>query len=107
VEGQRVGTPYTIPIPRFYTSAFDNLRNGGFLFRLKPALSEELVAIYETIERVHAACDRQEELAVGPAATSPLAPDLRAASLNFIADSVQNTVKPRLQLLGSRHGRKK
>jgi hypothetical protein len=102
-EDQKVGHPYIIPIPRFYTTAYDNLRSRGLLFELRKELSDELVFIYETIERVHAACDRQEELAVGVAATSPIAPDLRSESLAFIRDSVKNTIKPRLEMINARH----
>lgn len=105
-EGQKVGDPYSIPIPRFYTSAFDGLRNQGYLFRLKGEFSEELITIYTVIERVHAASDRQEELAVGPAATSPLAADLRSKSLTFIRDTVRNVIRPRLERLDAYYGKR-
>ncbi|QQG49319.1 MAG: hypothetical protein HY247_03135 [archaeon] len=95
-EKQKVGSPYAIPIPRFYTTAYDNLRNQGMLFRLKPELSQDLAEIYMAIDRVHAACDREEDLAIGPAATSPMAADLRAEALSFIQSSVNTFVKPRL-----------
>lgn len=106
-QSQKVGNPYAVQIPRFYTTAWENLRVNGYLFRLKKELSDELITIYSAIERVHAACDRQEELAVGSAATSPIAADLRAQSLTFIRDTVNNTVKPRLELLDTRHWKKR
>lgn len=103
-ETQKTGSPYALSIPRFYTTAFDNLRSQGFVFRLKKGLADEVVFIYLTIQRIHSACDRQEDLATGAAATSPLAGDLRIQNLDFIASMTHNVVKPRLEklLLGYR-----
>ncbi len=107
VEAQKVGNPYTIPIPRFYTSAFDNLRTQGYLYRLrKKDLTQELIEIYTTIDRIHAASDRQEELAVGAAATSPMAADLRSQNLGFILGNVKNIVEPRLTRLDVYYGKR-
>ena len=106
VEAQKVGTPYTIPMPRFYTTAFDNLRNQGYLYRFKKDLTRELILIYTTIDRIHAASDRQEELAVGSAATSPMAADLRSQNLAFILGNVKNIVEPRLARLDQYYGKR-
>jgi hypothetical protein len=99
VEDQKVGDPYTTPIPRLYTSAFNNLKDQGFIFKLKRALSEDLMQIYQAIATVNQASDRQEELAVGAGATSPLAPDLRSQNLAFIHNTISNVIKPRLERL--------
>lgn len=97
VDGQKVGDPYVTPIPRFYASAYDQLRDAGALTSLKPVAREQVVTIYRSIVRVEEASRRQEELLVGMAATSPLAGDLRAQNLQFIRDTVANTIIPQLE----------
>jgi hypothetical protein len=99
VEAQKVGTPYSLPMPRFYATAFDNLRSQGYLYKLKKEFRDELLTIYMTIERVHAASTRQEDLAVGPGAASPLASDLRSQNLAFILGNVTNIIQPQLSRL--------
>ncbi len=106
VEAQKTGTPYGLPMPRFYTEAYSNMRTEGYLFRLKKDLRRDIVAVYMTIDRVHAASTRQEDLAVGPAAASPLASDLRSQNLAFILGNVTNIIQPQLQRLDEYYGRR-
>lgn len=106
LEAQKVGNPYTIPMPRFYTTAFDNLRSQGYLYGLKKDLAKELITIYMTIDRIHAAGHRQEELAVGQAASSPIAADLRSQNLAFILGNVTNIVEPQLMRLDTYYGKR-
>lgn len=99
VETQKTGDPYVTPMPRFYVTAFENLKNQGHLFKLKRELRDDLVFIYMTMDRISEATDRQEELVVGAAAASPLAADLRSQNLAYIHNTVSNVVKPRLERL--------
>jgi len=107
VEAQKVGHPYSIAMPRFYTTAFENLRIHGYLYRFKKKdLTQELIEIYTTIDRIHAASDRQEELAVGAAAAAPMAADLRSQNLAFILGNIKNVVEPRLGRLEAYYGKR-
>ena len=96
VDAQKTGDPYVTPIPRFYTSAYDQLRDAGAVTNLKIGARDQVVTIYRAIKRVDEASTRQEELLVGTAATSPLANDLRAQNLQFIRDTISNTIQPQL-----------
>lgn len=97
VDAQKVGDPYVTPIPRFYMTAFNQLKDAGALNSLKVYSRDQVVNIYRSISRVDEASDRQEELLVGTAATSPLSGDLRAQNLQFIRDTVSNTIQPGLE----------
>ena len=99
VDTQKVGDPYTTPMPRFYTAAFEGLKNQGYLFKMKRELRDDLTLIYMTIDRISQAANRQEELLVGAAATSPLAADLRSQNLSYIHSTISNVIKPRLDRL--------
>jgi len=97
VDSQKVGDPYVTPIPRFYTSGYDQIRDTGEVNSLKVGARDQVVTIYRAIKRVDEASTRQEELLVGTAATSPLASDLRAQNLQFIRDTISNTILPGLE----------
>jgi hypothetical protein len=97
VDTQKTGDPYVTPIPRFYSTAYDQLRDAGEVNSLKIGARDQVVTIYRAIKRVDEASDRQEELLVGTAATSPLAGDLRAQNLQFIRDTISNTILPGLE----------
>ncbi len=97
VEKQTAGEPYVNPIPRFHRSAYEQLRNSGRLRSLKRGVREEIETVYEAIYGVEAASDRQEELLGGAAATSPIAPEIRAQNLTYIRDTIANLVLPRLE----------
>lgn len=97
VDAQKVGDPYVTPIPRFYMSAYDHLRDAGALNSLKLSFRDQVVNVYRAMSRVDEASTRQEELLVGTAGTSPLAGDLRAQNLQFIRDTVSNTILPGLE----------
>ena len=97
VDAQKTGDPYVTPIPRFYTSAYDQLRDAGAVNNLRIGTRDQVVTIYRAIKRVDEASTRQEELLVGTPATSPLASDLRAQNLQFIRDTISNTVLPGLE----------
>lgn len=104
VETQTSGDPYVAPMPRFYVSAFENLKNQGHLLKLKRELRDDLTFIYMTLDRISEATVRQEELVVGAAAASPLAADLRSQNLSYIHNTVSNVVKPRLERLRTLYG---
>ena len=97
VDAQKTGDPYVTPIPRFYSSAYDQLRDAGAVNSLKIGTRDQVVTIYRAIKRVDEASTRQEELLVGTPATSPLAGDLRAQNLQFIRDTISNTILPGLE----------
>jgi hypothetical protein len=97
VSSQKEGAAYVVPVPRFHTDAFEQLRNSGYLQSLKRGVREQLVTVYSAIERVDDASNRQEELLWGAASTSPVAPELRAQTLAFIRDTVSNMILTRLE----------
>lgn len=97
VDSQKAGESYVTPIPRFYKSAYDEIRRSGNLPSLRRGVREELATVYSAIDRIDDASDRQEELLAGIPAASPIASDLRAENLRFIRDSVSNVVLPRLE----------
>lgn len=97
VERQKAGELYITPIPRFRKSSYEVLRNSGRLRTLSRGVREEVQTVYDAIDQIDDASDRQEELAGGPAATSPIAPEIRAENLKYIRDTVANVILPRLE----------
>jgi len=98
-DQQKTGESYVTPIPRFYKSAYADIRNSGSLRSLRISVREELATVYMAIDRIDQASDRQEELLAGAAATSPIAVELRSQNLTYIKDTVVNVVLPRLERL--------
>jgi len=99
VEAQKTGESYITPIPRFYTTAYEEVRRSGNLRSLRRVVKDELITIYSAIDSIDEASDRQAELLAGAAATSPIAEDLRNQNLTYIRDTVTNVVLPRLERL--------
>jgi len=98
-DQQKAGDSYVTPIPRFYKSAFETIRDAGNLRSFRVSVRDDLATVYMAIDRIDQASDRQEELLAGAAATSPIAVELRSQNLNFIKDTVVNVVLPRLERL--------
>jgi hypothetical protein len=98
-DNQKTGESYITPIPRFYKSAYADIRSSGSFRSLKMSVRDELATVYMAIDRIDQASDRQEELLAGAAATSPIAVELRSQNLTFIKDTVTNVVLPRLERL--------
>jgi hypothetical protein len=98
-EQQKGGESYVTPIPRFYKTAYGDVRNAGNLRSFRISVREDLATAYMAIDRIDQASDRQEELLAGAAATSPIAVELRSQNLTFIRDTVVNVVVPRLERL--------
>jgi hypothetical protein len=97
VESQKTGEEYVIAIPRFYRTAYRQMRDSGNLPRLRRGIREELMTVYTAIDGIDEASTRQEELLVGTPATSPIASELRSQNLDHIRDTVSNVVLPRLE----------
>jgi hypothetical protein len=98
-DQQKSGESYVTPIPRFYKSAYADVRNSGSLRNFRVSVRDDLSTVYMAIDRVDQASDRQEDLLAGAAATSPIAPELRGQNLAFVKDTVVNVVLPRLERL--------
>jgi len=98
-DKQKTGESYVTPIPRFYKSAYAEVRNSGSFRSFRLSVREDLATVYLAIDRIDQASDRQEELLAGAAATSPIAVELRSQNLTFIKDTVVNVVLPRLERL--------
>jgi hypothetical protein len=98
-DRQKTGESYITPIPRFYKSAYEELRRTGGLRSFRISVRDDLSTVYMAVDRVDQASNRQEELLAGAAATSPIAVELRSQNLSFIKDTVTNVVLPRLERL--------
>jgi len=98
-DQQKTGESYVTPIPRFYKSAYADVRNSGSFRSFRISVRDDLSTVYMAIDRIDQASDRQEELLTGAAATSPIAVELRSQNLTFIRDTVVNVVLPRLERL--------
>ena len=105
VDSQKVGASYITPIPRFYTSAYEEMLKSGNLGSLRPGVREETGRLYSQIRRVDDASNRQEELLAGVPGTSPVASELRAENLTYIRDTISNVILPKLEQLGAFLGR--
>ena len=96
---QLIGEASVMPMPRYETRAFHDYKLLGLLRGIPPKISDELQALYLSLESVNEAGRRQEELAFGPAAAFPNARTLRLENLTYLRDTAHNTIEPYLDRL--------
>ena len=98
-DSQLSGEASVMPMPRYETRAFHDYKLLGLLRGIPPKISDELQALYLSLESVNEAGRRQEELAFGPAAAFPNARTLRLENLTYLRDTAHNTIEPYLDRL--------